>query len=547
MEYFEIPENPGYNEVIPKLTIETARHASVWNLIYERIIENIAYIHKAINILKGNGDGSVSKLIAQEVAKIISSAPEDFDTLKEISDWILNHQDSAAAMNTEINNLKNTKLDKTSMANSANIANSFKVPRVDTNVNTIPGVFTGTIKEHMNTSENLPSTAYYHVITLEGGDAGYATQLAIGMTTTAMFYRNRQNGTWGIWKELPLLTNGIYSNILTVQSMLRIGKPDNAPWSLELAYNSEGGNVAWHSPEGVRWEFDSLNENFRLFNHSTFKNFIIKKNGNASFPADLTVIGNLILNKLSIGSIIINTDGDIRHANNNLNEAFGILNNAGNIVFSIGYEKGEANIGHMGVIPDNNNSSIFYLGGYDNMNLSYPLLKFTQFSNSLQILPSKSNTCAIGHTEIPFGEIVAKNIYNSSGLITSSDRNKKKEFKDITSELAQKIIDGLFPVSFKYKEGDSGRRHFGLIAQDVEELLKKLKIDSKDFSPLIKHFPNKEVENKDGSKSIVTDYEAEAEYYLRYEGFISLIIKYIQELKKEIESLKEVNHDIKIL
>lgn len=539
MEYFEIPKNPEYNEVIPKLTTETAGHANVWNLIYERIIENIAYIHKAINILKGSGDGSVNKLIAQEVAKIISSAPEDFDTLKEISDWISDHQDSAAAMNTEITNLKNTKLDKTAMADSANIANSFKVPRVNTNVNTIPGVFTGTIKEHINTSENLPSTAYYHIITLEGGDANYATQLAIGMTTTAMFYRNRQNGTWGTWKEISLLTGNILDKNLVIPSYLRVGT--NAGNGVELSYNNEGGNIAWFDTEGTKWEQDCFNGNYRLFNYETYKNFIINKNGNASFPADLTVIGDLILKKrLSIGSIIINTDGDIQHVNNKTNEGFGILNNAGGVVFRIGYEKGEAEVGHMGVIPDNNNLSIFYLGGYNNMNLSYPLLKFTQFTNSLQIIPNKPNTCAIGHTEIPFGEIVAKNIYNSSGLITSSDRNKKKEFKDITSELAQQIIDGLFPVSFKYKEGDSGRRHYGLIAQDVEELLKKLKIDSKDFSPLIKHFPNKEVENKDGSKSIVTDYEAEAEYYLRYEGFISLIIKYIQELKKEIESLKEV-------
>ncbi|MDE5771376.1 MAG: hypothetical protein K2I06_07075 [Ruminococcus sp.] len=41
-------------------------------------------------------------LISEKVAEIVANAPEDFDTLKEISDWIANHEDSAAAMNSAI-------------------------------------------------------------------------------------------------------------------------------------------------------------------------------------------------------------------------------------------------------------------------------------------------------------------------------------------------------------------------------------------------------------------------------------------------------------
>ena len=40
--------------------------------------------------------------ITEKIAEIIANAPEDFDTLKEISDWIENHEDSAAAMNSAI-------------------------------------------------------------------------------------------------------------------------------------------------------------------------------------------------------------------------------------------------------------------------------------------------------------------------------------------------------------------------------------------------------------------------------------------------------------
>ena len=40
--------------------------------------------------------------ITEKVAEIVADAPQDFDTLKEISDWIDSHEDSAAAMNSAI-------------------------------------------------------------------------------------------------------------------------------------------------------------------------------------------------------------------------------------------------------------------------------------------------------------------------------------------------------------------------------------------------------------------------------------------------------------
>lgn len=60
----------------------------------------------------------VTAEITKEVAKIVAGAPEDFDTLKEMADWILNHENDAMAMNsaiqenkTAIGNLKTEKVD----------------------------------------------------------------------------------------------------------------------------------------------------------------------------------------------------------------------------------------------------------------------------------------------------------------------------------------------------------------------------------------------------------------------------------------------------
>lgn len=60
----------------------------------------------AIGVLNGDEttDGSVKKTVADAVAKIVADAPDSFDTLKEISDWISTHSESASAMNTAIQN-----------------------------------------------------------------------------------------------------------------------------------------------------------------------------------------------------------------------------------------------------------------------------------------------------------------------------------------------------------------------------------------------------------------------------------------------------------
>ena len=49
----------------------------------------------------------VTKEITNKVAEIVADAPEDFNTLKEMSDWISNHENDASAMNSAISDNKN--------------------------------------------------------------------------------------------------------------------------------------------------------------------------------------------------------------------------------------------------------------------------------------------------------------------------------------------------------------------------------------------------------------------------------------------------------
>ena len=71
-----------------------------------QIKADIAANKGAIDTLNGTGDGSVKKAVADAVAKIVAEAPEAYDTLKEISDWITTHTSDAATMNSQINTNK---------------------------------------------------------------------------------------------------------------------------------------------------------------------------------------------------------------------------------------------------------------------------------------------------------------------------------------------------------------------------------------------------------------------------------------------------------
>lgn len=51
---------------------------------------DVAALQSSIDTLNGTDEGSVKHTVAESVATIVANAPEDFDTLKEIADWIAN-------------------------------------------------------------------------------------------------------------------------------------------------------------------------------------------------------------------------------------------------------------------------------------------------------------------------------------------------------------------------------------------------------------------------------------------------------------------------
>lgn len=66
------------------------------------IKERISANETAVTVLNGEGEGSVKKQVSDAVALIVANAPEAYDTLKEISDWISSHAGDASSMNSQI-------------------------------------------------------------------------------------------------------------------------------------------------------------------------------------------------------------------------------------------------------------------------------------------------------------------------------------------------------------------------------------------------------------------------------------------------------------
>lgn len=65
--------------------------------------QEIAQLRADVNTIRGTDTASsMREVAAAEVAKIVADADSDFDTLKEIADWIIDHPESATEINSRL-------------------------------------------------------------------------------------------------------------------------------------------------------------------------------------------------------------------------------------------------------------------------------------------------------------------------------------------------------------------------------------------------------------------------------------------------------------
>ena len=126
-------------------------------------------------------------------------------------------------------------------------------------------------------------------------------------------------------------------------------------------------------------------------------------------------------------------------------------------------------------------------------------------------------------------------IYTHDGGAHSSDERMKENIVD--SALGLNFINALKPRSYKWKdtlevvEGDRTipahiykRTHYGLISQEVKQTMDNLSISDVDFAGYIYN-------------------EIDEQYQLRYNEFISPLIKAVQELSAKVDAMQiEINN-----
>ena len=152
-------------------------------------------------------------------------------------------------------------------------------------------------------------------------------------------------------------------------------------------------------------------------------------------------------------------------------------------------------------------------------------------------------------------------IWCSTSLNTSSDRNLKKNISDLSADdRYMKFFMLLQPKSYLFRDGESGRTHVGFISQDVEDAMAECGLSSLEFAGFCKdqkieveeiiHPADEEAGEEEWierKEHPVFDEDGNPvyEYSLRYEEFIALNTMMIQKQQEEISKIKEMLSDIK--
>ena len=179
------------------------------------------------NVSELNNDKSyqtaeeVGQAVTDGVARIVAGAPEDFDTLKEMSDWISSHETSAAAMNSAISDNSVAIANHTS--NSDIHVTKEEKTKWDNKVDSVNGKVLSNnnfLYKYKDTLDKMPTTYQYkthynkkdgtfNMVSINAGSQGTDPQ-TFQKYTLPSNYKDIFDGVNSKIEDLAL--NGVYSN-----------------------------------------------------------------------------------------------------------------------------------------------------------------------------------------------------------------------------------------------------------------------------------------------------------------------------------------------
>jgi len=269
-------------------------------------------------------------------------------------------------------------------------------------------------------------------------------------------------------------------------------------------WETSGGTTHFRVASGNRLSIDgssgdvsmqgSSGKNFKWDNSTAYLN--LNDNATATYGTgdDLKIYHNatnsVITNQTGIlyidstASHLILRSNSIQFMNADGDEYYGYMSNDGEVAL---YYDGTKRL-------DTNASGITIFGG----------------NGSGRVLPETDGEGYIGESNHRWNAVYATN-----GTIQTSDKNEKNTI--VESDLGLDFVNQLKPVSYKWNK-DDGKTYYGLIAQDVEETIVNEGKSIEEFGGL-----NKPANDPMG---------------LNYSELISPLIKAVQELSAEVETLK---------
>lgn len=344
----------------------------------------------------------------------------------------------------------------------------------------------------------------------------------------------------------PIESPGIKTSSLTVsKSFSGYGEPQfvvenpTYPNAKVIGYvDQEGGNFRLQCNEKNNYyEFDTLGNNLRLYHYY-----------NGSTPTLISSVGSGANLELQIARATKDSDGNViknTYLKSGSNISVGSIISSGNL--QLGSSAG-------GGLVRPSYGSLFLTSSYGTSSSKGIRVDAVTVDPYDYVSPTVIPKISFGQSSRPWN-----GFYSYVSMTTVSDRRQKKNIYEVDSNTASQLISKIIPVTYQLKDGESGRTHYGMISQQVEEVLNELEIDSKDFAAFIKSPITEDVMeqttsdegellfDEENNPVMIKVGENETEdftYMLRYEEFIPILWKDAQDKNRKIEQLQNSNEEL---
>lgn len=328
----------------------------------------------------------------------------------------------------------------------------------------------------------------------------------------SLHHRGGNSGGWsGTWKTLLDSSNyssyvvpksgGAFTGDVTVAGTLKSTGYVYGGDKIFMWTDNEGGNLEILSPNGTHWQIDAFDNNFRLYNSSSYAPFCIQKAGHVIANGQITSIssngfrvvngnyGFFIRNDGGVSHFLLTNSGD-QYGNWNTLRPLSINNSNGRVTMENGLivnniqMNGNSRSWHSSVATvDGPAISVtcqasgalvplarirtakgaWGIGAYDNNDSFY----IYYLNNSY--LANGTNATIANYYFKSDGTLVVK------ALTQTSDETKKDIISGITKQYESLFMD-LCPILHRWRDGDTGI-HMGLGAQSVYQTALKYGLD----------------------------------------------------------------------